>query len=98
MKSYDDFEKLLEEIRADYADAARQISLADMAGKQTPIENAGALIRSERKRQGLTQKELCDLTEISFATLGKIEKGHPNTRLDTLKKVLSALGLRLWVG
>jgi len=92
------FDSLLEEIRNEYQVAKRQASLAEMAPGLAPAENIGGLIRKQRKKQGLTLVELCDLSEVSYTTLVKLEKGNPSTRLDILNRVLNALGLKLWVG
>lgn len=92
------FDSLLEEIRDEYEKAKRQASLAETASYLAPAENVGVLIREQRKKQGLTLTELCDLSEVSYTTLVKLEKGSPSTRLDILNRVLSALGLKLWVG
>lgn len=92
------FDKLLEEIRNEYQVAKRQASLADMAPSLAPVENMGVLIREQRKKQDLTLNELCDLSEVSYTTLVKLEKGNPSARLDILNRVLNALGLKLWVG
>ena len=92
------FDNLLEEIRHEYQVAKRQASLADMASGLAPAENIGVLIREQRKKQDLTLVELCDLSEVSYTTLVKLEKGNPSTRLDILNRVLNALGLKLWVG
>ena len=92
------FDRLLEEIRNEYQVAKRQASLAEMAPSLVPAENIGGLIREQRKQQGLTLAGLCDLSEVSYTTLVKLEKGNPSTRLDILNRVLNALGLKLWVG
>ena len=92
------FDSLLEEVRNEYQVAKRQASLAEMAPNLAPAENIGGLIRAQRKKQGLTLVELCDLSEVSYTTLVKLEKGSPSTRLDILNRVLNALGLKLWVG
>ena len=92
------FDSLIEEIRNEYQIAKRQASLAEMAPNLAPMENIGGLIREQRKAQGLTLTELCDLSEVSYTTLIKLEKGNPSARLDILNKVLNALGLKLWVG
>ena len=92
------FDSLLEEVRNEYQVAKRQASLAEMAPNLAPAENIGGLIRAQRKKQGLTLVELCFLSEVSYTTLVKLEKGSPSTRLDILNRVLNALGLKLWVG
>ena len=55
----------------------------------------GAVIRRERRRQGLTQKELGARVGLRQATISKLEKGEPATRLRTLLDTLTALGLQL---
>ena len=92
------FDSLLEQIRNEYQVAKRQASLADMAPSLAPAENIGGLIREQRKKQGLTLVELCDLSEVAYTTLVKLEKGNPTARLDILNRVLNTLGLKLWVG
>lgn len=58
----------------------------------------GRTIRSERKRQGLTQQELALLAGVTPRTLGKLEAGKETLRLDTVIPIIRALGLRLSVG
>lgn len=98
MNTYETFNKLLEEIRANYVDALTQASLADIASNLVPVGEMGDLIRGERKKQGLTQRELCNLSEITLATLSKLENGSSSIRLETLEKTLAALGMKLWIG
>ena len=98
MSSLSTFNDLLEEIRSSYEEAKRQASLTETSSKLKPIENVGELIRQERKEQELTLNDLCDLSGVAYATLSKLEKGNPSVRLDTLHKVLKALGLKLWIG
>ena len=93
-----DFEGLLAEISNKYQQAKRQASLAETASHLAPADTVGVLIRQQRKQQGLTLTELCNLSEVSYTTLVKLEKGNPSARLDILNRVLSALGLKLWVG
>lgn len=98
MNEIDRFNKLLEEVKASYQDAKRQASLAEISLKLRSIDETGELIREERKKQGLTLIDLCDLAGVSYATLSKLENGNPSVRLDILNKVLNTLGLKLWVG
>ncbi len=98
MKKNSTFDNLLEEIRVEYQEAKKHASLADTASTLTPAENLGAVIREQRKKQGLTLYNLCDLSEVSYTTLTRLEKGNPSVRLDILNRVLNSLGLKLWVG
>lgn len=75
----------------------RAASMAEQSVNLAPIEEAGARIRNERKKQGLTINELCDLSGVAPVTLAKIEKGSPNVRLESLISVAYALGMKLWV-
>jgi DNA-binding XRE family transcriptional regulator len=98
MKNTRNFDNLLQAIRDEYQQAKRQASLADTASNLTPAKDIGTLIRQQRKQQGLTLVGLCELSEVSYTTLVKLEKGNPSARLDILNRVLNALGLKLWVG
>lgn len=53
----------------------------------------GAIIRRARRNAGMTQAELGVRIGLRQATISKLERGEPATRLSTLLDVLSALGL-----
>lgn len=53
----------------------------------------GAIIRRARRNAGMTQSELGAKIGLRQATLSKLERGEPATRLSTLLDTLSALGL-----
>jgi HTH-type transcriptional regulator/antitoxin HipB len=57
----------------------------------------GNLIRSERKRKSLSQKQLASMAGLRQANISEIEGGVPNTKLQTLLLVLSALGLEFHI-
>jgi HTH-type transcriptional regulator/antitoxin HipB len=57
----------------------------------------GAVIRRERRARGLTQAQLGAKTGLRQATVSKLEKGEPATRLSTLFDVLATLNLELTV-
>ena len=48
-----------------------------------------------RQNQGLTQKELAARCGVTQAMISRLESGNANARLDTLLKVLLALGQTL---
>ena len=100
MKSGDikEIDTLLNELRSHYLEAKKQASLATISSELSDIDNAGERIRTERKRQNLTLEDLCELSGVAYATLNKIEHGHPSVRLDSLRNVTKALGLKLWIG
>lgn len=61
-----------------------------------PVNTAsdiGAVIRAERKRQGLTQTELADLCGVSLSFVSNLENGKPTTELAKTLNVISTLGL-----
>ena len=64
----------------------------------TSAQSLGALVRDERKRQGLTQIELGKMTGLNQTTLSLIEKGKPSVQLQTILVLLSALNLNIQIG
>lgn len=58
----------------------------------------GAIVRRERRKQGLTQGELGSRIGLRQATISKLEKGEPATQIRTLLDALTALNLQLVVG
>lgn len=57
----------------------------------------GAIIRRARRHSGISQAELGAKIGLRQATISKLERGEPATRLSTLLDLLSALGLELIV-
>jgi HTH-type transcriptional regulator/antitoxin HipB len=55
------------------------------------------LIRGERKRKELSQKELASMAGLRQASISAIENGSPNTKLQTLLTVLLSLGLEFQI-
>lgn len=62
-----------------------------------PRQNAeiGRRIREERKRQGLTLKELGQLVGLSAAYLSQMENGHVNINITNLELIGQGLGVPL---
>lgn len=56
-------------------------------------KDIGAAIRSERKRQKITQTELADLCAVSLSFVSNLENGKATTELGKTLKVLNTLGL-----
>jgi HTH-type transcriptional regulator/antitoxin HipB len=54
-------------------------------------------VRRERIRQGLTQAELALAAGVSVRVIHQIEARKPSTQLDSIDRVLRALGLSLTV-
>ena len=55
----------------------------------------GAVIRAERRRQGVRQKDLAMVAGTGVRFLVELERGKPTARMDGVFKVLRALGSRL---
>lgn len=59
--------------------------------------NMGVVLRDMRKQQGLTQAELGRRVGLDQKKVSLLENGNPNCRLDSLFRLLSALGAGLVV-
>ena len=62
------------------------------------LEPEFAIIRAmvdTRKESGLTQKQLAEQTGIAQGDISKIENGNGNPSLKTLKRLASAMGMKL---
>lgn len=55
----------------------------------------GATIRAERKRLGVTQKELAMTAGVGLRYLIELERGKATARLEGVFKVLKALGMSM---
>ena len=98
MHDMETIEALLEEIRSQYLEASRVAALSETAQGLRPADNIGEIIREARGKQGLTQRELGELAGVTTVTLSKLENGNSSAKMSTLKDILSALGLKLWIG
>ena len=67
--------------------------------QENPAENVaiGETVMSARAEKGFTQKELARASGINQADISKIEKGIANPTVTTLKRIASALGMKLHV-
>jgi HTH-type transcriptional regulator/antitoxin HipB len=54
-------------------------------------------IRAERKRLGVTQKQLAMTAGVGLRYLIELERGKPTARIEGVFKVLQALGLKMSV-
>lgn len=59
------------------------------------MEIIGAKILEIRKRKGLTQEKLSDLSKINLRTLQRIEKGTTTPRSDTLSNICQVLEINM---
>ena len=58
-------------------------------------ENIIKTIISTRKKKGLTQKEVAEMTGLKQPTIARIENNVNSPQLDTLIKILDALDLKI---
>jgi len=69
-------------------------------GNMKTIENTeqlGSLIRAERKRLKVTQKELAMAAGTGLRFIIELERGKETTRIGNIFKVLQALGIKVMV-
>ena len=59
---------------------------------------ARTLLRTERHRAGLTQRELAERTGVPQSTIARIETGHTDPRASTLNTLLIGCGRSMTVG
>jgi y4mF family transcriptional regulator len=60
-------------------------------------KSLGALIRDERKAQGLTQEQLAGLTGVGVRFVRELETGKESCQLGRALQVIAALGLHVSV-
>ena len=58
----------------------------------------GKIIRQRRKFLKITQKELSEIVGLGLHSLIDIESGKGNPTIDQLQKVVSAIGLDVYIG
>jgi transcriptional regulator with XRE-family HTH domain len=62
----------------------------------TTVQEAGSLIRKQRKANGITQQQLADQLGVSRLWVNKIESGrHPRAEANLLLSALQAVGYTL---
>ena len=64
---------------------------------RTP-KQLGNLIRTARKKAGLSQSQLGEMTGLRQETISLIENGNPATRIDSILSVVAMLKLDLDLG
>ena len=52
------------------------------------------LLKTERQKQGLTQKQLAEKSGVSFVSINRIERGNL-PRVSVINKIFNALGKNL---
>lgn len=64
-------------------------------GRVTAFDDLGPVLRDLRLEHGLTQAELSDRAGVSKSMVSLYEQGRQRPHLDTLDRLLEALGVRL---
>lgn len=59
------------------------------------INNLSEVIRFHRKQSELTQKGLAELAGVGKTVIYDIEKGKETIQLDTVKKILAVLNIKV---
>lgn len=65
--------------------------------KATSPKVLGQILKSARNEKGLNQKEAGNLVGITQAMVSRIETGESNARIDTLFRLMAALGMEMIV-
>jgi y4mF family transcriptional regulator len=59
------------------------------------VEQIGKLIQTERKRQGIRQQDLADLSGVSWHFLSNLENGKTTVESQKILLVLRSLGIKI---
>ncbi len=68
-----------------------------MAQRVTSAKELGGFLRSERKRQRLTQVDFAALCGVSPRLLGELESGRATVGLGRVLRICTRLGVDLYV-
>lgn len=61
--------------------------------REVELNKLGQLIRSKRERQGLTQLELAEKSNVDRNYIGMLERGERNPSYLSLQKIAKGLGI-----
>ena len=62
---------------------------------QNPVDSLGSVLRTARKKQNLTQRELADKLGMSVRTIIQAEQGHSNPKFETVALLSKELNISL---
>ena len=65
--------------------------------KTTSPKILGQILKSARNQNGLNQYQAGNLVGITQAMVSRIERGESNARIDTIFRLLAALGMEMIV-
>ncbi len=82
-------------IGADWDDVRKELfTPEEIAESDLRVALIGELIKA-RQEQGISQKKLEELTGVKQSVIARMEKGHTSPQIDTVLKLLAALGKTL---
>lgn len=61
------------------------------------LELIGEVIKARRTQQKLDRKTAAMLCDVSTVTLGKIENASAGVRMESILKVMMALGIKMYI-
>ena len=53
------------------------------------------VMKSQRKKLGISQQDLAEMAEVGIATVKQIEAGKGNPSLSTIEKIMEVLGMEI---
>jgi len=68
----------------------------EIAASDIRVAIIGELIKA-RKEKGISQAKLEELSGVRQPVIAKFENGHTNPQIDTVSKILAAVGMKLAV-
>lgn len=68
---------------------------ADVTGALRTIYALPTLVRDERTRLGLTQRDVAEVSGVSNGLVTRVEQGDVNLRVTTITRLLTWLGVAL---
>jgi HTH-type transcriptional regulator/antitoxin HipB len=68
-----------------------------MSDKANIFERIGAAIRTRRKRLGMTQLDVAEITGLQRQTISRVEAGNEAVTIATVARIAGVVGLDLMV-
>lgn len=68
-----------------------------MSDKANIFEGIGAAIRTRRKRLGMTQLDVAEITGLQRQTISRVEAGNEAVTIATVARIAGVVGLDLMV-
>ena len=78
------------------AKQVKRLATPDLKQKLTP-KLLGQIIKARRTQSNLRQEDAAALCGVAKQTYMQVEHGHPNSQLETVLKICTALGINLYI-